>query len=254
MPFDLRRQVYLFGSAVQFLTRLPVPASPYDPHWLPRAAKYFPLVGIGIGIAAAAVFAGAAQLWPQPIPAILAVGGTLLLTGALHEDGLADTADSFGGRSREARLAIMKDSRLGSFAVLALFVMLTLKVFTIAAVPIWTGAAALVAGHAAGRFGAVLVMAAAPYGGDRATAKVEHGADRPAGLELGVAAAFALLPLALLPARPAMVAAALGAAAGAIVAIQACRGLGGYTGDVLGAVIATSETAFLLGVATSPAG
>lgn len=254
MPFDLRRQANLLVSAVQFLTRLPMPAFPYDPQWLPRAAKYFPLVGIGVGLVAAGVFAGSTRLWPQPIPAILAVGATMLVTGALHEDGLADTADSLGGLSREARLAIMKDSRLGSFAVLALLVVLALKVSALSALPVWTGVAALVACHAAGRLGAVLVMAAAPYGAERAASKLEHGADRPAALELAAAAAFALLPLALLPPRSALFAVALGAAAGAIVAIKASRGLGGYTGDILGAVIATSETAFLLGVAASLGG
>ena len=102
MPFDPAREARLALAAVQLLTRIPVPASlPHDPGGLPRAAKYFPLVGILVGVVAGAVLVAASLVWPPPVAAGLAVGAGLLVTGAFHEDGLADVADSFGGWTPE---------------------------------------------------------------------------------------------------------------------------------------------------------
>jgi adenosylcobinamide-GDP ribazoletransferase len=231
------------------MTRLPLPSVPFEPDWLPRAAKYFPAIGIGIGLFSGAVLLVAARLWPQPIPAVLAIAAGLLLTGALHEDGLADAADSLGGRTREQRLAIMKDSRLGSYGALALLVCLGLQAASLAVLPALSAAAALVGAHAGGRLAAVLVMAAQSYAGDRAAAKVEHAEDRPSRREQVVALVFGLAPLFLLGPGPAVAAALLAAGAGALAAFRLCRVLRGYTGDVLGAVIAMTQTAFLLGAA-----
>src|SRR3569832_2519825 len=100
-----------FWNAMRFLTVIPAPAADgIEDEWLMRAAKYFPLVGIIVGAISAAVLLLASKLWIGFLPPLLAVAASVALTGALHEDGLADTADGLGGgRSREARLAIMKD-------------------------------------------------------------------------------------------------------------------------------------------------
>ena len=245
-----RREAGRLGAALILLTRLPMPATvEHEPEALARAARYFPLAGALVGLVAAVVLLLAAGSFHPPIPALLALLAALLLTGALHEDGLADSADSLGGRTVEARLAIMRDSRLGTYGALALGVVLALRVAAIAALPPWDAAAALVAAGAAARFGAVGVMAATPYAGDRAAAKLDHAASRPRPGEVSAAAAFALLPFALLPPAAAAVGLASGAIVALLVARALCRALGGHTGDVLGAVAAVSETAVLLGVA-----
>src|SRR6202035_4336410 len=112
-----------FGNALRFMTIIPVPSSDTAtaPDWLSRCARYFPVVGIGIGVASAVALLIAGKIWGPGIAALLAVATSIVVTGGVHEDGLADTADGFGGgRSVEKRLAIMKDSRIGACGALAL--------------------------------------------------------------------------------------------------------------------------------------
>lgn len=251
MRFEPQRQLRLLAVAVQTLTWLPVPSGPLPADWLARSAKWFPIVGALVGGLAALVLVGAAQPWPSPIPALLAVAASLLLTGALHEDGLADTADAAGGRTREAKLAIMKDPRLGVFGALALGTVLALKVAALSAMPALVGAAALVAAGGVSRFLIVPVMARAGYAGDRSLAKLDHGVEGPRLGEIAFAALLAALPLLGLGLGRALAGLVLAALVGGLAANRLCRALGGYTGDVLGAVIALSETAFLLGAAAT---
>src|SRR4051794_39860272 len=111
-----------FWNALRFLTVIPAPRVAHiADDWLIRAAKYFPFVGIIVGGCTAGVLLLAGEMWSGVLPALLAVAAGIVLTGALHEDGLADTADGFGGGdARETRLVIMKDSRIGSYGALAL--------------------------------------------------------------------------------------------------------------------------------------
>src|ERR1700740_173106 len=110
-------------DALRFMTIIPVPSSDTanTPDWLSRCAKYFPVVGIGVGLVSAVVWLLADRIWGPVVASLLAVAASIAVTGALHEDGLADTADGLGGGSSvEKRLAIMKDSRIGTFGTLAL--------------------------------------------------------------------------------------------------------------------------------------
>ena len=112
-----------FLNALRFMTIVPVPSSDaaIAPDWLSRCAKYFPVVGIGIGLVSAVVLLLADRIWGPVVASLLAVAASIIVTGALHEDGLADTADGLGGGSSvEKRLAIMKDSRIGTYGTLAL--------------------------------------------------------------------------------------------------------------------------------------
>src|SRR4051812_25385573 len=141
-------------NAIRFLTVVPVPANgdAQDTDWLARAMKYFPVVGAGIGAASAIVFLVAGEFWSPLISALLAITTSIVITSALHEDGLADTADSFGGGwTIEKRLAIMKDSRIGTYGALALGLGVALRIAALAILPMWAGAAALIAVHAAAR-------------------------------------------------------------------------------------------------------
>ena len=110
------------GTGLAFLTRLPVRCALGGEGSLARAAWAFPIVGALVGAFGALAFWGAALVGLHPFVAgVLAVAATLLVTGALHEDGLADTADGFGaGGSRERKLEIMRDSRIGTYGVVAL--------------------------------------------------------------------------------------------------------------------------------------
>lgn len=252
MSFALR-QLQLFLCAVQFLTRVPTPAlRGFESDWISRSARYFPLVGMLVGGVCAAVFWGAAQLWSGWLPALLAIAAGVLVTGAFHEDGLADTADGLGGGSTLAkRLTIMKDSRIGTYGALALGLVLALKAAALAELPAGLGAWALVAAHAGGRGAAVLAMRALNYVGDARTGKWKPAPSHLSLPEVLVALSFAGLPMALSPDGVVGLALLLGGLLAAALALVARRLLGGYTGDVLGAIEQVFELGFLLGVSAS---
>lgn len=247
------RELQLILCAVQFLTRVPTPRlEGFQPDWTTRAARYFPLVGLLVGAVCAAVFWGAFKVWGGPVAAILAIGVGVLLTGGFHEDGLADTADGLGGgQTRAKRLSIMKDSRVGTYGVLALILVLGLKITALAGLPPALGAWTLVAAHAAGRGAAVLAMALLPYAGDTKAAKWKPADGGLAWPEVLTALALAGLPLALSPDGVVLLAVALGLGAAAALALIARRLIGGYTGDVLGGIEQMFELGFILGVAAA---
>jgi adenosylcobinamide-GDP ribazoletransferase len=244
-----------FLNALRFMTIVPVPSSDAAtaPDWLSRCVKYFPAVGIGIGAASAVMLLLAGAIWGQVIAALLAVATSIVVTGALHEDGLADTADGFGGgRSVEKRLAIMKDSRIGAYGALALAFGVALRVTALAEMPLWSGAAALIAAHAAARITPAFVMNALPYAGDTAAMKVSYS-DAPVSTNdlrfALIVVVCALVPLAFISILSVTSGLLLGAAFAAAIALWARRLINGYTGDVLGAVEQMFEIGFLLGIA-----
>lgn len=247
------RELKLLLCALQFLTRLPTPAlRDWRPDWLSRSAKYFPLVGLLVGLISAAVYLAARSLWlGGPLPALLAVGAGVLATGAFHEDGLADTADGLGGgQDPAARLAIMKDSRLGTYGALALGLGLAIKVCALGMLhPPVAAAAALIGAHTMGRAMAVGVMAALPYAADPGASKLKPTPRDVRGWEAGVALALGAAPLLLLSPLAAVVCTGAGAVAALWPALAARRLIGGQTGDVLGAVEQSFEIGFLVAAA-----
>ncbi len=250
----LGNEAAIFLLALQFLTRLPVPtARLFTEARLAAAPRYFPLIGALIGAVAAAIFWGAAQLFPPLIAAILSTAATLLLTGAFHEDGLADTFDGIGGgMTRERSLEIMKDSRIGTYGAAALIMALGLKVTALASLPLTIILAALIAGHTLSRASAVFTIATSRYVRFEGKAKpVASGLSFP-GLSFALVTASAVI--AALYFLAGWLPLLLGASfAGLAIGHVAMRlffepKLGGYTGDALGAVQQASEIGFYLGL------
>jgi adenosylcobinamide-GDP ribazoletransferase len=233
--------------AVRYLTILPVPGRPHAPlERLGRAAPWFPLVGAGLGVVLVAADALTVWLFPPLLAALLTVTLWKLLTGGLHLDGLADCLDGLVGRDRERRLAIMRDSRIGTFGAVGLILFLMLEIVAVAELVPDARRAVLLAAPSIGRAAppvlARLFPAARPEG---------QGAAFRAGVgPLGAALAAALGALVAL--------AALGAAGLAVMALAltvaaaAARfvtgRLGGLTGDVLGAAVEVAELTALLAV------
>jgi len=248
----MREEWAIFLLAIQFLTRVPVPAcAGFTPERLTAATRYYPLVGAMIGGFAALVYALALLAWPPMVAALLSIAATIALTGAFHEDGLADMLDGVGGGlTRERALEIMKDSRIGTYGAAGLIMALLLKAATLASMPVASVALALVAGHALSRFSAVMVIATSAYVRDHGTAKpVAEGVNRASlwiaggtSLACCVALAWGLGPMAALLGL-------LGLALGHLAMRRIFeRKVGGYTGDCLGATQQGSELGLYLGL------
>ena len=239
----------LLVCALQFLTRLPTPRlNGFQPAWIGRSTRYFPLVGQLVGLISALVWLGAGRMWSAWPAAVLAVGASVLVTGAFHEDGLADTADGLGGGSTpEKRLAIMKDSRIGTYGAMALGLVTMLRIAALAGASPWRGVLALLAAHGAGRAAAVLAMATQPYVGDSASAKAGASPQTVNGANAAIAALIALWPFLLFDWRAGALGLGLGGLAAVVLLVQARRLIGGRTGDVLGAVEQLAEVGVLLG-------
>ncbi|MGI3778496.1 MAG: adenosylcobinamide-GDP ribazoletransferase [Janthinobacterium lividum] len=235
------------AEAVVLLTRVPVPwrfvPSPSASPWA------YPVAGALLGAATGATAAlGGALGLPPASSAGWALAATLLLTGALHEDGLADTADGLGGgRTPERRLAIMRDSRIGSFGALALALSVGLRWSALASLQgagqgAWHIVAATMAAGALARCAMLLPMRLPPARPDGLGASL--GQVRPTSIAAGWAFGAALA-LALLPASQAALSLLLAAVAGVLLARTGRRALGGRTGDLLGATEQAAECAIL---------
>ena len=211
--------------------------------------------GALVGAFVAAVLWTTAQMLPMMVAAGLAIAAGAWLTGAFHEDGFADTLDALGGAvSRERALEIMKDSRLGTYGVLGLVLLIGIKWAALAALPLATALAALLLAHTASRSLTVVLLGVLRYAGDAAHAKAKPMAQRvgagSVAVALGWSAALvialwgsgALSSLQLLAALLAL------SVVGLTCARWFKRRLGGYTGDTLGAAQQIAETAVLLAV------
>lgn len=246
---DTWRDAFLAASS--FLTRLPLglPRAEIAPS-LADAAWAFPLVGLIVGAIGGILYAIA---WSLALPAmaagLIAVAATVLVTGGLHEDGLADTADGFGGgATREEKLAIMRDSRVGAYGVLALIFSIGLRVAALAALATrWHVLGAMIAAHALGRG---VLPAALDWLDPARSEGLGASAGRPSQTQALIALGIALLIAVAGLGIPAGLSAAIAAALAAIaMGWLAQRQIGGQTGDVFGAIEQGAETAALLAAA-----
>ncbi|MEM9572554.1 MAG: adenosylcobinamide-GDP ribazoletransferase [Pseudomonadota bacterium] len=248
----MRGEAATFLLAVQFLTRLPIRGDGlYSPERMAASVRYYPLVGAFVGTLSALVFWGADQVFPLLISVLLATAASLLLTGAFHEDGLADTFDGIGGgHTAERSLEIMKDSRLGTYGTAALVFALALKAAALAGLTPLMIPIALIAGHALSRLSSLVVIATSRYVRAEGTGKpVAQGAS---AMSLFIAAftGSAVIAAWVMLQNPTALAYGL---AGLVLGHLFMRlffeaKLGGYTGDTLGAVQQTSEIGFYLGL------
>jgi adenosylcobinamide-GDP ribazoletransferase len=249
------QELRLFFIAVQFLTRVPVPRwVGWQPTWMNDSARHFPAVGWCVGGVGAGVLWVGSLWWPLPVAVLLSMASTVWLTGAFHEDGLADTCDGLGGAvDRERALAIMKDSRLGTYGAVALLLVLALKAAALHALAthdLVAALAALLLAHAWSRAAPVVLLRVLPYGGDVEHAKAKPMAQQVDGLSLGIALMWVGIAgvgaAVLLPVNALLVTAGAAAAVTAWMARWLRLRLGGYTGDALGATQQFCELAIYL--------
>ena len=253
--------------ALQFFTRIPVTGRlaswvGFSPVMLRACAAHFPGVGWLIGAAVALFSAALWELLPETALTPLAVAalGTVLgvlLTGAFHEDGLADVADGLGGSSERARsLEIMKDSRVGAFGALALVLVLLTKVSLLSVIGAFDGTVmfwGLFAAHVCSRGFPLLLIGLLPHVGDAAGSKSKPLADQISGASLLAAGLWVVLALVLmvLAGQGGTIAVPLAGATLAWLWMWRwfARRLQGFTGDCLGATQQVCEVAWYLGLA-----
>lgn len=259
VPAELADILGDLKSAIVFLTRVPARWVGLDPMAradFRRAARVFPLAGCLIGLVGGAVLVLAAAIgMPALAAATLAVTATMALTGGLHEDGLADTADSFGGATAEQRLQIMDDSNIGAYGAAALVLTLLIRVASIAAIAAAAGslaaAVALIAAEGVSRAAMVRLWHELPAA---RMSGLAHETGPPDHTAMLIALATALvLVVAVIPAiglRAAIIAAVLAAVASYALTRLVARAIGGRTGDTLGACQQVALAAFLAGAAT----
>lgn len=238
-------------GAIQFLTRIPAPTRAAVPH--ERVVPWFPVVGLLVGAIVGGAAAGLGELMPTSVAAAVAIVVGLLVTGAFHEDGLADVADAFGGGwTPEQRFEILRDSRHGTYGVSALTGSIVVRIMAVATLAAPAAAfAGLVAAHVLGRTAAVGAMAVV------APARTSGlGADTARRMRPGALAATLVAGVAIATAAAGWWAAPMAAAAvvgTTAVAWLAVRKIGGLAGDVLGAVEQVVECLVLV-VAAAIAG
>lgn len=241
-----RREWRAFLIAIQFFTRIPVRFRAFETDELNLAVPYFPLIGILVGLVAAAVYSLLNQALPLSLAVLISMIATLLLTGAFHEDGLADMADGFGGGWEKSQvLSIMVDSRLGSYGAIALMMALLIKHQSLSALSHAFIPVSLIAGHALSRLFAVMTMHQLEY--VKATGKSKPLATKVTQTQLIIALAFGFTPLFFLPVY-------------CWLGLLPCwmvwrwlmrlmqRKIGGYTGDCLGGVQQVTEITFYIGI------
>jgi adenosylcobinamide-GDP ribazoletransferase len=251
------------AHCVRFYSRLPVPALPWeqDAHALPsfpRLVRMVPLAGLLLGLLPAVAFGLALLLDLGPwLAATLAVAAMVLTTGALHEDGLADTADSFGGQTVEKRLEIMRDSRIGSFGASALFLSLALRTGALAALASRIDGGAVIAtilivaslSRTAGLMPLAFLAPARRDGMSRAVGRPARGTFWLAAGTAGLIAVV-LGSLGGLPPSGILLMLVLSGLSGLALIGFAAHHLGGQTGDIAGATQQVAEIAALIGLLT----
>lgn len=252
---QLRQELTLFALALQLLTRVPIGQwADYSDDRAAASSRYYPLIGALIGVVGAVIFWVADAAFPQIVAVLIALIATALITGALHEDGFADCCDGLGGgATRERALEIMRDSRLGTYGVLGLMLMIALKLTVLTSVASAILPWCLVAGHCVSRAAMVVVIGTGTYARSSGSASGVASAPRRANILIAVALALlALVPLALHVSLGSALASIAGATVLGLAMHQTYqRRLGGYTGDCLGAIQQVTEVGVYLGMLAS---
>lgn len=248
----VRAELPAFMSAVQFLTRLRLPVDvEFSPEAQAASPRWYAGAGVLIGLITGVLYWGAALLFSPVMAVLISTAAGLLVTGALHEDGFADACDGLGGvRPKERVLEIMRDSRIGTYGVLGLGVMLAGKVAALAGMPVHAVPFVLIAGHATSRASMLWVMVSSDYVRDQGAASgVAAGLDQRAVVTGLVTALASVLPLLFVLPFLSLLLGLAGLCAGHYAMRRRFEArLGGYTGDCLGAVQQCSEIGLYLGV------
>lgn len=243
-----RRQYEYFCNALVFYSRIPGPRHlTYNDTLLARGSRYFPLIGMLLAAAGAAVIYLLSQVLPVGVAVLIAMAFMLLCTGAFHEDGLADACDGFGGGySPEKILLIMKDSRIGTYGAAALCLLLITRWQSLSLISLTNLAGVMICAAGLSRAAAISISLFLPYQRLDLDSKAKPIARNLRHKDVLLAWGFALLPLCFLPLMFGLAALATSISIAFLAGRYYLRHLGGYTGDCLGAAQQLCELAVLI--------
>lgn len=246
----MRNEWNIFLNALMFYSRIPVPRNtPFSPAILNKATRYFPLVGAIIGATGALFYWFGSFVLPQPIAVALSMAATIFITGAFHEDGFADFCDGFGGGyTKEKILEIMKDSRIGTYGTIGLIFMLLTKFLCLSDIQPASVPWILIAAHAFSRILPVMLIYNAHYVREDLTSKVKPIGHKDTPLAFIFALFWGSIFLPFIPFEAIILIVGLSALLFCIFRSYIKTKLGGYTGDVLGALQQLAEVIFYLGI------
>lgn len=245
------RELGLFFIALGFFTRIPMPAWVHlDSEKLNQSSRYFGLIGVLVGGISAIVYLLGSALFPSGVAIVLAMVASVLTTGGFHEDGLADTADGFGGGWTLAdKLAIMKDSRVGTYGVLALVFALLFKFVLLSEIALYAPdlvAVALIVSHCLSRVLAASLIYSESYVREEATSKSKPLAQSQTWVELSISLLSAVLVLWFAGIDSPLSLCLLLLVVRYLLILGFRQQIGGYTGDTLGAAQQVSELCIYL--------
>ncbi|MFT3739281.1 MAG: adenosylcobinamide-GDP ribazoletransferase [Breznakibacter sp.] len=246
----VKHQWQLFATALMFFTRIPV-RSVYSQQLLNRCNRYFPLVGFVVGGIGALVFWAASQVFSSQVAAVLSMAATILATGAFHEDGFADVCDGFGGGwDKDRILTIMKDSRVGAYGVIGMFLLLVAKYTVLSGMPVGIAVPSIITGHVLSRGMAVTTMFRLGYVRDDESSKAKPVTKHLRAKDLVIALTISACAFFMWPSWNYLVILVPMWLAKYFMERWFVKWIGGYTGDCLGSVQQVTElTAYLAIVA-----
>ncbi|MDY9920184.1 MAG: adenosylcobinamide-GDP ribazoletransferase [Proteiniphilum sp.] len=242
----MKQQINLFFHALFFYSRIPAGKINYSEENLTKAFRYFPLIGIIVGAIGGGIFLLSRWIFPVPVALVISVAVMVIVTGALHEDGLSDFFDGFGGgRDKERILAIMKESTIGAYGVIALILLFVSKLTLLLSINPSHIITVLIASHASSRMMPIFLINSSHYA-RTGESKAMHTRRRTDKVTFVIALIFGLLPLVFISWKIILVVIPVYAMIVMVLKKYTERKIGGFTGDVLGALQQFSELAFYL--------
>lgn len=244
----MKNELKIFFTALMFYSRIPVPKSTgYSAKNLNKATRYFPFVGAIVGGIGALVFMGTSYFFSSYLAIIASLASMILLTGAFHEDALADFCDGFGGGyGKEKILRIMKDSQIGTYGAVGLIFLFLSKVVLLAEFEASHIPVVLISAHILSRLNPVLMIFTSEYVSEDRNSKSKPIGEKHSGWTLVIATLIGLSPLVLI--QPMLIPVILVLLALILIYFRyyVHKKVGGYTGDILGALQQFSELGFYI--------
>jgi adenosylcobinamide-GDP ribazoletransferase len=239
----LRKEINILLTAIMFYTRIPVPSDMgFSNDMLNKSTRYFPFIGLVVGGIGSAFFYLLQLILPLQVAIILCMATTIFVTGAFHEDAFADFCDGFGGGyGKERILEIMKDSRIGTYGAVAILTILLSKFICLSNMNSIDIPFILISSHAFSRLLPVCMIYTSVYVREDASSKSKPIGHKGSNITFLLAAYFGLVPLLLIPWKAVVITIALSILVFVVFRHYVKREIGGYTGDVLGALQQLTE-------------